>query len=158
MTSRQFFFRAFASTSAAWTITVFASLFIAGQAIARPLRFSIDAQPAASALGAFSKQSGAQVTFSRDELANVATTAVFGDYEPGDALNRLLENTGFTATLREADWFVVSRRRITGPVPPPAAADVPSRQASELPAQLEQYVVTGSASIISPVEEIKRQL
>lgn len=77
-------------------------------AVAAPVSFEIPAQPAPLALGAFSRQSGAQVTFNQDELKSVTTNAVVGSFEPKDALVQLLKGTGYRATQRSSAWFVVT--------------------------------------------------
>lgn len=82
---------------------------------AAPVHFDLPAQPAASALMAFAKQAGVEVLFSFDDLKTVPANAVVGDFEPADAIARLLQGTGFTAVRNAAGKFVVvperSRRR-----------------------------------------------
>ena len=78
---------------------------------ARPIRFDIPAQPAAKALLAFSKQSGADVLYSFEDLKSVRSHAVAGDFEPAAAIKRLLEGTDFSATQDGAGKFVVARTK-----------------------------------------------
>lgn len=90
---------------------VLALLCTAPTAQAKPRTFAIPAQPASAALQLFIKQSGSQVTFSRDDLGKVTANPVTGDFEPVVALGKLLENTGYVIAVRESDWFVVTPAR-----------------------------------------------
>lgn len=60
---------------------------------ATSLPFNIPAQPLASAVGAFGRQSGLQVTLASAEAGNVRTNAVVGSFTPSEALNRMLAGT-----------------------------------------------------------------
>lgn len=66
-------------------------------------------QPAADALLAFSQQAGIEVLFPFDDLSKARSTEVQGRYEPEDALNRLLRDTGFAARRNGTGKFVVTR-------------------------------------------------
>ncbi len=57
-------------------------------------QFDIPAQPLASAVGAFGRQSGLQVTLSSTEAGDIRTNAVVGRFTPADALARMLAGTG----------------------------------------------------------------
>ncbi len=78
-------------------------------AFATPVEFDVPAQPAPAALLAFSQQARVEVLFSYDELRPVTANAVQGKFEPEDALNRLLRNTGFAARRSLLGKFVVAR-------------------------------------------------
>ena len=58
------------------------------------LAFNIPAQPLSSAVGAFGRQSGLQVTLSATQSGNVRTNAVSGRFTPSEALSRMLAGTG----------------------------------------------------------------
>ncbi|MDE1145818.1 MAG: TonB-dependent siderophore receptor [Azospirillaceae bacterium] len=58
--------------------------------------FDIPAQALATAVNAFGRQAGMQVTAEADVVADVQVPALSGDYQPADALNRLLAGTGVT--------------------------------------------------------------
>ncbi len=73
---------------------------------AAPVDFDVPAQPAPAALLAFSQQARVEVLFSYDELRPVTANAVQGKFEPEDALNRLLRNTGFAARRSLLGKFV----------------------------------------------------
>ncbi len=74
-----------------------------------PVEFNLPAQPAAEALLAFSKQARVEVLFSYDELSQVQATAVAGTYEPEEALNRMLNESGFSAHRNGRGKFVIAR-------------------------------------------------
>ena len=57
-------------------------------------QFDIPAQPLASAVGAFGRQSGLQVTLSSTEAGDIRTNAVVGRFTPAEALARMLAGTG----------------------------------------------------------------
>lgn len=58
--------------------------------------FSIPAQPLASALNAFGRQSGLQVTLAADTSRGVTSTSVSGNLTPEEALARMLSGTNIT--------------------------------------------------------------
>ena len=90
---------------------------LAVPARATPVEFNLPAQPAASALLAFSQQARVEVLYSFDDLQAVPVNAVIGQFEPEDALKRLLQNTGFVARRSLRGKFVVSRAtRPTGSI------------------------------------------
>lgn len=75
---------------------------------AKGFDFNLPAQPATSALLAFSKQTKIEVLFSFNALRAVQTKALKGHYTAEEALKRLLENTGFTAQPHGPQKFVVA--------------------------------------------------
>ncbi len=81
---------------------------------AKPVRFDLPAQPAATALAAFAKQAGVEVLFSFDELRAVNANAVSGEHEPDAALALLLRGTGFVGTRTAAGKFLVVRETSPG--------------------------------------------
>ena len=62
--------------------------------MATPMEFNIPVLPASEALLAFSKQAKIEVLFSFNDLRRVRSTAVVGQYEPADAIARMLSGTG----------------------------------------------------------------
>lgn len=74
---------------------------------AAPVPFDLPAQPAAAALVAFAKQADVEILYSSAGLKNIAATEVRGVYEPEEAVARLLQGTGFTATRDITGKFVV---------------------------------------------------
>ncbi len=85
-------------------------LIVAPSGFGAPVTFSLPAQPAAAALLEFSRQSGADVLFSSDELRGITTAAVAGTLEPEAALATLLTGTGLSARRTAPGRFVVSVR------------------------------------------------
>lgn len=75
---------------------------------AEPVEFNLPAQPAASALLAFSQRTKTEVLFPFDELRRVQSVAVIGWYEPETALVRLLGETGFEVRRNHRGRFVVT--------------------------------------------------
>jgi iron complex outermembrane recepter protein len=74
---------------------------------AEPAEFNLPAQSADRALLAFSKQAKVDVLFSFDDLRQVRSNPVTGRYEPQQALELLLRDTGFVARRNgEAKWIV----------------------------------------------------
>lgn len=80
------------------------------------MEFHLPAQPAADALLAFSKQARIEVLFPFDGLRQVQSTAVTGRFEPAEALDRLLQGTGFAAHRNWRGKFVVAGSRPTGSI------------------------------------------
>jgi outer membrane receptor protein involved in Fe transport len=95
---------------------------------AEPLEFNLPAQPADSALMDFCRQAKVELLFSFDELHRTTSSRVSGRLEPEDALNRILEGTGFAAKRNGKGRFVVVqvaqegsiRGRLTNPDGSPA--------------------------------------
>jgi iron complex outermembrane receptor protein len=105
----RFLLRLLTACAALWLATVVTA--------ATPVDFDLPAQPAADALLAFSRQAGVEVLFSFDELKTVQSTAVAGQFEPDEALRRLLRDTGFAARRSFTGKYVVARaKRPTGAV------------------------------------------
>jgi len=61
--------------------------------------FDIPAQPLASAVSTFGRQSGLQVTLSSTEAGGIRTNAVIGSYTPAEALARMLAGTGMRGSV-----------------------------------------------------------
>lgn len=65
------------------------------QAKAAPIEYHIPAQPLAQALNAWAQQSELQLIWpAREEIARTRTRALYGRYEPMQALTLLLEDSG----------------------------------------------------------------
>src|SRR5258708_24750833 len=87
------------------------------KAWAVPVDFNLAAQPTDTALLMFSKQAQAEVLFSSDALSRVRSPEVIGRFEPGDALNKLLEGTGFAV---QRNW----RGKLVGTTAKPAPGSI----------------------------------
>ncbi len=81
---------------------------------AAPVKFDLPAQSAAAALLEFARQAGVEVLFSFDDLKKVRAAAVVGRFEPEDALDLLLRDTGYSAQRNAAGKFVVTARHRFG--------------------------------------------
>jgi len=80
------------------------------QAFAAGVRhFEIPAQPLATAINTFGRQSGMQVTAEADVTAGVQAQAVSGDYQPVEALSHLLTGTGVTWRMAGSNIFVLTK-------------------------------------------------
>lgn len=90
-------------------VAAFLALGLALAAHAAPVRFDIPAQPAAAALKAFGKQAQVEVIFRADELKDIQAGAVKGEFEPVEAITRLLAGTGFEARQTAATNFIVTK-------------------------------------------------
>lgn len=86
-------------TSAPAIIAV-ASFAVAAPACAEPVRFAIPAQSATAAIPEFGRQAGLQILVTAPAVGDSRTNAVFGSFEPRDALERMLTGTG----LRIKSW------------------------------------------------------
>ena len=86
-----------------------ALLVLPALALAAPVDFNLPAQAADVALLAFSRQSHEEVFFSLDDLRGRQTQAIVGQFEPEEALRRLLAGTGFVGARNRAGKFIVTR-------------------------------------------------
>jgi len=92
-----------------WTFLLFVSL---GSLRAETTSFNIPRQSAITALAEFTNQSGVEILYSPDQLHGDHSTEVRGQYEPGDALVRLLRETDFTVVLQNGIYAI---SRLTRP-------------------------------------------
>ncbi len=127
-----------------------ASALVASAAQAKPVNFDIPSQPLPSALRTFGLQSGTSIVFSASATGYGPSAVVKGEYEPNEALARLLGNAPLQPLQQGAGFTIV---RIE---PRPAAAQIaPATTASAQqpaveetpitePVENEAIVVTGS--------------
>ncbi len=90
-------------------ISVFGLLSCLVRLAATPVAFDIAPQAAATALELFIKQSGAQVVYLQDDVKDLRTNALTGQFEPKAAIDLLLKGTGLIYTERKAGQFTVGR-------------------------------------------------
>ncbi|MDH4981708.1 TonB-dependent receptor [Hyphomicrobium sp. D-2] len=76
--------------------------------------FNIPAQPLASALNAFGRQSGFQVTSAAAAVRGVTSRSVSGTFTPQDALSQLLEGTGISFTFNGDGTVLIGGQVSTG--------------------------------------------
>ena len=110
----------------------------------------IPAGSLASALDALARQSGVQLVYRADQLRDARTGGVRGTLSTSDALDRLLQGSGFSARRDESGAVLI----VPASTAPAAPRSVPARPASPpapVPAQAEDDVtqfdamqVTGS--------------
>ena len=116
-------------------------------------RLDIPAGSLSGALDALSRQSGTQVVYPADQLRGVNTGGVQGTLTPDQALDRLLQGSGFTAKRGSTGAVVIVRNAAPAPQADPGPAAAPAATApaassappaQEEPATLETLQVTGS--------------
>jgi len=119
-----------------------------------PVKFDVPAQPAASALMAFSQQAGVDVLFASADTKNLRTTAVVGIYEPAEAIALMLDGTGLSAKPTSSGKFVVRRERTPPPTTVPKSSEPTAPQekdgpsTSALPEKAE--VIRLAAFVVTP--------
>ncbi len=128
------------------------SVALAAQAQAAPGRIDLPAGDLTAALNTLAKQSGTQMVYRSDQLKGRRTSGVQGAATTDQALDRLLQGSGFQAK-RDASGAVLivqadaTPRRTPAP-PRPAPQETPpgggAAQAEEPVTQLETLQVTGS--------------
>lgn len=91
---------------------VLLGILLAAAAAAAPIDFNLPAQSAAESLVALSRQAQVELLFSYDDLRAIPVEALVGQFEPEEALSRLLRNSGFTARRNLRGKFIVSRTRL----------------------------------------------
>ncbi|WP_137389560.1 TonB-dependent receptor [Rhodoligotrophos defluvii] len=74
-----------------------------------PMAFNIPAQPLASALSAFGRQSGLQVTLAAATTRGITSRAVVGTMTPRQALARLLQGTGISYSITSERTAVIGQ-------------------------------------------------
>jgi iron complex outermembrane recepter protein len=134
------------------TLSVLLGLAWANCACAVPKHFDLPAGDARTTLNQFSQQSDIQLLFDYTQLKGRTTNAVVGNYEPADALNKLVEGlpvrwsmvNDHTMALTVVTAQTPSVLRRSSPVGPRAAAQ------PAVAAELEQVLVAGSNSLDEP--------
>jgi TonB-dependent heme/hemoglobin receptor len=76
--------------------------------------FNIPAQPLASALNQFGRQSGLQVAFPAEASRGVQSTAVIGKFTPEQALAQLLRGTGISHRITSQGTAVIDAGNVPG--------------------------------------------
>lgn len=97
-----------------YTLLLLASIVLGARAhAAEPLTFNIPSQSLTSALNAFAKVTGLQVSFAAELAAGLTSPGVSGLMTPDEALRRLLSGTG--VTYRFTNDRTVTLERILSP-------------------------------------------
>ncbi len=124
---------------------------LAAQAQAAPGRIDLPAGELTVALNTLAKQSGTQLVYRADQLKGRRTTGVQGATSTDQALDRLLQGSGFAAKRDASGAVLIVQADATprrAPPPRPAPQEAPpgggAAQAEEPVTQLETLQVTGS--------------
>lgn len=142
--------RSLARRSASLVATVALALAARGT----PVRLDIPAQSTAHALIALSRQTSIELLFVYSDLKHARSPVLHGEFEPADALVRLLAGTGYAARVSsEGKFYIVADRAAPAPTVaratrPAGVAAAPAVVDSE-PVKLADYVVTPSRFGIS---------
>ena len=94
-------------------LLVISTVFAAEPTVADPVEFDIDKQPMTTALNEFARQSDREILFSSDVVESKQAKPVEGTYEPEDALELLLADTGLDYSVTEGETFLVSQEDAT---------------------------------------------
>lgn len=124
-------------------VAIMATAIAGGQAEAQTRAYDLPAQAATDGIPAFAKQAGTQILASGDEVAGKRTNAVRGRYSVEDALKRLLQGTGLTASFNNQAGFITIRKTSAATVPSYQRASAATDPGQEL-ANAPDIVVTGS--------------
>lgn len=89
------------------SLLVIGGSFASESVSADPTRFEIEAQPLGSALNEFARQSDRELLFSTEAVENKKAERLAGLYEPEEALELLLANTGLEYSVTGDDTFLV---------------------------------------------------
>ncbi|HEY3521438.1 MAG TPA: TonB-dependent receptor [Rhodanobacteraceae bacterium] len=136
--------------------------------------FDLPAGDAVKTVQLLARQSGLQVLAPNADLQGVRTNAVNGDFEPVEALRRMLQGTGLHISQTDANTVTVTRAApgpsSQTPAQPPANTQAgPTSASSTAQAQtLEAVVVTGTriprpgydtleAAIVTDDQQIRRR-
>ncbi|MCH6484855.1 TonB-dependent receptor [Pseudoxanthomonas sp. LH2527] len=124
---------------------------LAAQAQAAPGRIDLPAGELTTALNTLAKQSGTQLVYRPDQLKGRRTSGVQGATTTDQALDRLLQGSGFQARRDASGAVLIVQADATprrAPPPRPAPQETPpgggAAQAEEPVTQLETLQVTGS--------------
>jgi iron complex outermembrane receptor protein len=102
----------------AFVIVVAAALALVRSAFGEPqaaaavtIEYRIPPQPLAQALNAWAQQSGLQLIWpAREEAAQTASRALYGKYQPMQALTMLLEDSGLRFSVLKEGTVALSER------------------------------------------------
>lgn len=90
------------------TFLLIGAAFAAESVTADPVDFQITGQPLDSALNEFARQSDREIFYASDVVNGVYANGVDGKYEPEDALELLLADSGLEYSVTASDTFLVS--------------------------------------------------
>ena len=109
MLARVFFLSiSIALRSISATFLLIGAAFAVEPVTADPVDFQITGQPLDSALNEFARQSDREIFYASDVVDGVYVNGVDGKYEPEDALELLLADSGLEYSVTTSDTFLVS--------------------------------------------------
>lgn len=118
--------------------------------------FDLPAQTLADALTLFARQVGQTLVYNPASVAGIVVAPLSGDFSPQDALNRLLNNTPFSAQRLGYGWVI--KPKTPPPEQPPAAlVKLPSNDIPRLKAGSEVIEISGFRQVINQAKNIKRE-
>ncbi len=119
-----------------------------------PISFNIPAQSLTSALNAFAETSGLQVSYPAEMANGLSSSAVTGNYLPGEALGVLLSGTGLTYRFTNATTVTLVQGFPTSTVPVPVELHASSDTPSEISAN-QQKPIKVPEIVVKDVRERK---
>lgn len=93
------------------TFLLVGAAFAAEPVTADPVDFQISEQPLNSALNEFARQSDREIFYASDVVDGIYANSVDGKYEPEDALELLLADSGLEYSVTASDTFLVKAPR-----------------------------------------------
>ena len=113
-------------------------VFAAEPIVADPVEFDIDKQPMNSALSEFARQSDREILFSSDVVESKQAHAIEGIYDPEDALDLLIADTGLDYSVTDGETFLVSAEEASPGKAQPASINTIMAQNQTPAAQVNQ--------------------
>lgn len=129
------------------TLVLALTVLFSASVLAEPLDIKLPAQPLASALRDFARQTGVQVAIQSDLIEGKMAPAIHGKYEPGDALMILLRGSGLAAYPVNTNTYGI--RAMRGPATTSDSLRTTSWQSS-LGAAEHSQIETSAAAGSSP--------
>jgi iron complex outermembrane receptor protein len=117
------------------------ALLAATPSLAQARTFDIPADSASDAIRALARQSGLQVLAPVEDVRGIRTPALRGQYEPLDAVHRLIDGTGLQVVQTGPNTITIRRGAAPAQAGGQAAADA-SREGDST--AVEEVIVTGS--------------
>ena len=93
------------------TFLLVGAVFVAEPVTADPVDFQISEQPLNSALNEFARQSDREIFYASGVVDGIYANGVDGKYEPEDALELLLGDSGLEYSVTASDTFLVNDQR-----------------------------------------------
>lgn len=135
------------------------------------VRFNLPSDEFPKAILEFYHQSKIEVLFlANDSLSQIKTQPVVGEFEPREALERMLKGTGLTFRFATGHSVTIKQPQVAKAPPPPPPPKAPPRSAHHMASaapmvghnQLEEVTVTGTlihgaVDVMSPLVYVTQQ-